>query len=124
MLRRAAVVLLATVLAFAGLTVGACPQARCAMRQAPAMDCCRQAGPDEALRLSKPNCCPPVAQIAPPAAPAAVDRPADTIAYTAALAVPVVLPAPAPRRAAAPSRIDPGLAPPGTLITQHTALLL
>ena len=122
--RRTLIVVLTTVLAFAGLTVGSCPQARCAMRQAPAMDCCKEAD-SGAQSLSKPNCCPPVEQIGQAATPPAADRPADGIAHVAALALPVALAAPlAPRRVAIPLRVDPGLAPPGTLIAQHTALLL
>jgi len=121
--RRTLIVVLTTVLAFAGLTVGSCPQARCAMRQAPAMDCCKEAD-SGAQSLSKPNCCPPVEQIGQRATPPAVDRPADGIVHVASQALPVVLVAPVLVRAGVTPRIEPGLAPPGTLIAQHTALLL
>jgi hypothetical protein len=118
MLRRAAVLLLTTVLASAGLTVGACPQARCAMRQAKAMTCCQHGG------LTRPSCCPPVERIGQRATPPATDRPADAVAHAAWLPLSLVLAAPARALPGAALRIEPGTAPPGTLIAQHTALLL
>ena len=123
-MRRVTVLLLTIVLACAGLTVGSCPQAHCAMRAPKAMACCKQAAPTERQSLSKPNCCPPVEQIGQRATPPAVDRPADGIVHVASQALPVVLAAPVLVRAGVTPRIEPGLAPPGTLIAQHTALLL
>ena len=119
MFRRAAVLLLTVVLAFAGLTMGACPQAQCTMRQAKTMSCCQHTE-----GLSRPCCCPTAERISQPATPPAVDRPADTVAHVAWQVLPALPAAPAPTLVSAPLRIDPGTAPPGTLIAQHTALLL
>jgi len=118
MLRRAAILLLTAVLAFAGLTVGSCPQGHCAMRQAKATTCCQQGG------ITKPSCCPTSEQIGQRAVPPAGDRPAETVAHVAGQPLPLVLAAPRPAWPGAPLRIEPGTAPPGTLIAQHTALLL
>ena len=119
MLRRTAVLLLTVALAFAGLTVSACPQAWCTMRQAKTTSCCQHTE-----GLSRPCCCPTAERISQPATPPAVDRPADTVAHVAWQVLPVLSAAPAPTRVSAPLRIDPGTAPPGTLIAQHTALLV
>jgi len=118
MLRRLASLLLTLLIALAGVGVGACPQGRCAAMQAAAHDCCKQNG------LTKPSCCPETEQLSQQQATPALDRAADGIQYAAAQPVAVVLASAAPRLPEAPRDIDPGAAPPGTLIAQHTSLLL
>ncbi len=116
--RRLASLLLTMLIALAGVGVGACPQGRCAAMQAAAHDCCKRDG------LTRPSCCPATEHLSQQQAPPALERAADGIQFAAAQAVPVVLAAPAPHLPEAPRDIDPGAAPPGTLIAQHTSLLL
>lgn len=110
--------LLTMLIALAGVGVGACPQGRCAAMQAAAHDCCKQNG------LTRPSCCPETEQLSQQPAAPGLERAADGIHLAAAQRVPIVLAASAPRLPQAPRAIDPGAAPPGTLIAQHTSLLL
>jgi hypothetical protein len=118
MARRLGSLLLTAVLALAGLTVGPCPDGRCAMTAAKAMSCCQRDG------LTKPSCCPPVEHLSQQVVPPAAERPAQMVACVAGqpLAGAIATLAPAP--------LDPaptaarGAPPPGTLIAQHTSLLV
>ena len=116
--RRLASLLLAAVVALAGLTVGPCPDGRCAMTAAKAMTCCQRDG------LTKPSCCPPVEHLSKQVVPPAADRPAQMMAYVAAQPLAVVLAALPPAPAAPLPIAARGAPPPGTLIAQHTSLLL
>lgn len=119
MARRLASLLLSAVLALAGLTVGPCPDGRCAMQAAPAMDCCPTGG------LHEPSCCPPVDQLGQRSLqPAGSERPLQAVALAAGLPVPPAIAAPPAAAAVAPRAVVGTAAPPGTLIAQHTSLLL
>lgn len=118
MARRVVSVLLTAVLALASLTVGPCPDGRCAMTAAKAMTCCQRDG------LTKPSCCPPIEHLSQQVVPPATERPAQLVAYIASQPLALAL------AALAPAPLDPaptaarGAPPPGTLIAQHTSLLV
>lgn len=118
MARRLGSLLLTAVLALAGLTVGPCPDGRCAMSQAKAMSCCQRDG------LTKPSCCPPFEQVGQQPAPPAADRPAQAVAHVAAQPVALAFATLAPAPLAPLPAAVRGAPPPGTLLTQHTSLLL
>lgn len=118
MLRRLAALLLTAVVALAGLTVGPCPDGRCAMTAAKAMSCCQRDG------LTKPSCCPPVEHLGQQVVPPAADRPAQLLAHVAAQPLAVVLAAEPPAPSAPLPIAARGAPPPGTLIAQHTSLLV
>lgn len=121
--RRLAVSLLCTAFVLAGVVTGPCAgNAACALASAQQMDCCK--GPP--IGISAPRCCKGAQQISRTTVPATPERPA----HSRLLAPPIQL-APAIVAVIAPApivtlqRIDPGAAPPGgTLIAQHTSLLL
>lgn len=110
--------LLTALVALAGVALGPCPQGRCAAMQAASHDCCKRDG------LTRPSCCPPAGQLSQQQAPPALERAADGIQVVATRPVPVVLAGLAPAPHDTPRRIDPAAAPPGTLIAQHTSLLV
>lgn len=86
-------------------------------RPAAAHDCCRRDG------IASPRCCPDSVRTAERSAPPSIERTSQGFALAAARPVPrgiAALPIPA---AEPPRRIPPG-APPGTLIAQHTSLLV
>ena len=120
--RRLAALLLAAAIVLAGVVAGPCAGGACALAQARQMDCCKDAG----AGISAPRCCDGHRQLSRPATPATVER---VLAASAAVPIcdaPVVL---ASSGSAQPSlllrRIPPGSAPPGgSLIAQHTSLLL
>jgi len=117
MTRHLGTLLLAALIALTGITVGPCLQGRCAAMQA-AHDCCKRDG------FHKPSCCPATEHLSRAQAVPALERAADGIQLAAMQPVPVVLAPCAPALPEALREIDPGTAPPGTLIAQHTSLLL
>jgi hypothetical protein len=84
--------------------------------QASAHDCCDRQG------LTKPPCCPEL-QVGPGQSSATAGRASDFLQLAATQPAPFVLVVPALVRRDTPRRFDPG-APPGTLIEQHTSLLV
>lgn len=82
-----------------------------------AHDCCNRDG------IGKPPCCPDAMQLADHEAPASVERPSAGIALVATQSVPASLAA-FPTATADPPRAAPPGRPPGTLIAQHTSLLV
>jgi len=84
---------------------------------ADAHDCCARDG------IGAPPCCPDATQLAERAAPASVERASVSVALVATQPVPASL-ASFPTATAGPPRVAPPGAPPGTLIAQHTALLV
>ena len=92
----------------------------CAMARARQMDCCSaKAG------IGAPPCCTGKQQVRNAIA-VTPDRPAQkTLAASAVHVMPVVVAFVDPTRVFAPQRIDVRTAPPGgTLVAQHTSLLL
>jgi hypothetical protein len=122
MIRRLAALLLSVVMLLAGVVAAPCTShATCAMAQARPMDCC--AGKNG---ISAPGCCEGKSQLSRSAAPATVEGSAQTAStppgtLLPALAAVVIV----PTAINLPARIDARAAPPGgTLIAQHTSLLL
>jgi hypothetical protein len=83
---------------------------------AAAHGCCDRTG------ITGPHCCPTVLAGAEPS-PAASGRPSDVVPLVATRVIPLALTPAAAVRRETPRRFDPG-APPGTLIEQHTSLLV
>lgn len=118
MLRRFATLLLALALIGAGFGTGACPAGSC-LTAAKKMDCCPTGG------LHKPSCCPPAEQLSQPATAPAADRPIQHLLAAAVLhGVPLAVAAAPARLVGVPRTIDPAAGPPGSLIAQHTSLLV
>jgi hypothetical protein len=119
--RRFAALLLSVAMLFIGLAASPCASsASCMMMAARPMDCCAsKAG------ISKPSCCDKQ-QVSRNAAPVTPDRPVQTsltgpVQHIASVVVTLA----DSTRTLLGGRIDPGVAPPGgTLIAQHTSLLL
>ncbi|MBM4247489.1 MAG: hypothetical protein FJ148_27490 [Deltaproteobacteria bacterium] len=84
---------------------------------ADAHDCCAGDG------IGAPPCCPDAMQLAEHAAPASVGRASAGVALVATQPVPASL-ASFPTATADPPRVAPPGAPPGTLIAQHTSILV
>jgi len=117
MSKRIAILLLALATAFAGVSV--CPRGvrACSVSPGAAHKCCGQAG-----ALQKPSCCKGAADRAPTTVTARLHTDAST--GTAVLvASSVSAPALARHRTLVDTFIR-GLAPPGPLLTHHTALQL
>jgi hypothetical protein len=121
--RRLAVSLLCTAFVLAGVVAGPCTgNAACALASAMQMDCCK--GPPSGI--SAPRCCAGARQIGGATAPATAERPAHSrlIAPTMTVAA-LVAAIDAPARVHAAHSIASRAAPPGgTLVAQHTSLLL
>lgn len=116
--RRLATLLLALTLVVAGFGSAACPGGSC-FSAAKKMDCCPKGG------LHAPSCCPPAEQLSQRATAPAADRPIQQALAAAVLhVVPVALAAPSALPPGAPRIIDPAAGPPGSLIAQHTSLLV
>ena len=122
MTRRLAALLLSAAMMLAGVVAAPCAShAACAMAQARPMDCC--AGK---IGISAPGCCDGKSRVSRNATPATADRSAQTTLQSPSTLVPsltqvVVVTA----RIDAPARTDARAAPPGgTLIAQHTSLLV
>lgn len=117
MRRRWISIVLAAIVALAGLTVGPCPDGRCAMSAATSKACCKRDG------LTKPSCCPPL-EIAPlQAVSSAIERTTSMLSHAAMQ--PAVWARPATVVSSVAAGIaDPGTGPPGTLVRQHTSLLI
>jgi len=122
MLRRLAALLTSVALIAVALAASPCAsRAACRMVAAQQMDCCANTP-----GIGTPRCCPEQKQLAHRTTPATPDRPLHGLrTILVASALPVVLVLAAPLRPALARGIDPGAAPPGgTLISQHTSLLL
>lgn len=147
MRRRLATLVLTVLVALGGVALGACPQGPCAEMQAaapaaqhvhtPAVahhdahagmhhddrqhaaahDCCTGEG------ISGPHCCPDTEQLAPQQATPSAERASHAFQVAAAQPVAAALAAVAIGTADPPRRPALG-APPGTLIAQHTSLLV
>jgi len=116
--RRLATLLLALTLVVAGIGSAACPGGNC-FSAAKKMDCCPTGG------LHAPSCCPPAEELSQRATTPAADRPIQHQLAAAVLhVVPVVLAAPQALPSGAPRAIDPAAGPPGSLLAQHTSLLV
>lgn len=121
--RRLAVSLLCTAFLLAGVLAGPCTSnAACAIARAQQMDCCK--GPP--VGISAPRCCTGAPQISGNNAPATPERPAHSRLIVPSMQLaPAIVAVIEPAPIIALQRIDPGAAPPGgTLIAQHTSLLL
>jgi hypothetical protein len=122
MTRRLAALLLTIAMTLAGVLATPCvSRAACAMAQARPMDCC--AGKPG---ISAPSCCDGKSRLARDAIPATLERSAPTAAQTLDTPLPAPLaPVIVNAHSDALPRIDSRAAPPGgTLIAQHTSLLL
>jgi hypothetical protein len=122
MTRRLAVLLLSTAVMLTGVVAAPCAShAACAMAQAGPMDCC--AGK---TGISAPSCCDGKAQLSRKATPATAERSAQMTLDLPGTLLPTLTPVVvAATRIDAPPRADARAAPPGgTLIAQHTSLLL
>lgn len=86
---------------------------------APSRACCKRDG------LTKPSCCPPL-EIAPlQAFSSAIERTTSVLSHVAMHpAVGVLLAPPAAVALAVVGIAEPGAGPPGTLVRQHTSLLI
>jgi hypothetical protein len=84
---------------------------------APSHACCDRDG------ITSPPCCPETGQVAQQQAAASSDRTSHAIQLVAAVPVPAGL-ATFVRTAIEPPRPVPLGAPPGTLVSQHTSLLV
>ena len=122
MARRLAALLFGVALFSAGLAAAPCAgRATCAMAAASQKDCCNQkAG------IAAPRCCGGEQRVQRAAPPAAPERPVQLqLTASAMYAAPAALALAEPARPARAERAAPGTHPPGgTLIAQHTSLLL
>lgn len=121
--RRLAVSLLCTAIVLAGVVAGPCgSNAACALASARQMDCCK--GPP--IGISAPRCCAGAQQISGTTAPATAERPAHgrLIAAAMQVAAPAAAINAAARLHAAPRTAARAAPPGGTLVAQHTSLLL
>ena len=123
MLYRLAAMVFTVAIALAGVTLAPCGSGTlCASVAAQQMDCCK--GPPAGISAAR--CCNGSQQVrhAPP--PATSERSLQrTLAPPAMQAVTVDAPQLVPPQIVSAARIDPTAAPPGgTLIDQHTSLLL
>jgi len=122
MSRRPAAVLLSAAIAIAGLIGAPCVTRACAMVQARQMDCCKATG----AGIRAPRCCTGSREVSRQATPATVTRVANSPAPAMSVAtMPVVAQTAEPTHALRFAHLPNGTAPPGgTLIAQHTLLLL
>ncbi len=110
---------LAVLLAAASLAGGLCPSGGCPLTALRSMDCCERGG------WTQPSCCDRTAPVdAVVAGPVVSVRTADGVAVSPLPAGLVGSIEVTPLRLALPRPRSHSLAPPGTLIAQHTALLL
>lgn len=147
-MRRLATLLLTVLVAVGGVALGSCPQGRCAEMQAAASgaphahagaaehhgahggmqhgdraqhaavhDCCDGEG------IAGPPCCPDMEQLAQQQATPSAERISHAFQLAAAQPVSAALAAVAIGTADPPRPVPRG-APPGTLIAQHTSLLV
>lgn len=120
-MRRFAALLITVALVLTGTALLPCPDGRCAAVQARSMECCKQGG------LTRPPCCDTEQLSHATTAPAAVERGIDVRTGSAGVHAPAALSlvVATPNRARRPVHdAARGKAPPGTLIAQHTSLLL
>jgi len=108
------------ILVLLAVTIGtgqmsACPRGHCAMART--MACCQHSG------LTQPSCCPPLRQVRARASSTAADPVHGPRAVMAVLSwtVPTV---PSRWHLALPELIQRSSAPPGTLLSQRTSLVL
>lgn len=121
MVRRLATVLLGAAMIFASSVLAPCTgSAACTLAGAARMNCCTATH-----GISTPRCCSEHQQVRN-ATPAAPERPAQSMRVaSAAHVVSTVHALTASARTNPLRRIDPPAAPPGgTLVAQHTSLLL
>jgi hypothetical protein len=122
MLRRLAVLLLAAAVIAGGITTCPCITTACTIAMGRQMDCCNDARRDG---IGAAKCCPGGTQLSQQTASPAADPPARTMLALAVRSVAVAGSMPAPLRGVTARAIDPGAAPPGgSLIAQHTSLLV
>ena len=116
MLRRLATLLLTLGVTFAGLLATPHAAACCIVRQAPAHDCCKAPA-----QLKASDCCRGSRQLSERAVHSQhAPQQSLPVAFTAPLAAVALLPA----GDVGDTPLTRGLAPPGSLIAQHTSLLL
>ena len=123
MRRRLATLLLSTVMILGGVVAGPCiGSASCALAQGQLINCCKSPG----AGISTPRCCNGRPQLARNATPATAARQVHGGLAAPAMPVASVAVEPAdPTQLFAPQRVDAATAPPGgTLVAQHTSLLL
>lgn len=123
MTRRPAALLLAAAMIVAGVVASPCAgNAACAMVAARPMDCCKGPG----AGISAPRCCHGSQQVSRGATPVITEGPVQSAPPAPAMQVrSVVVAFVHSTHVFAPRRVDAGAAPPGgTLIAQHTSLLL
>jgi hypothetical protein len=121
MTRRLATALLAAAMLVAGVVVGPCTgNAACAMARLQQMDCCKS----PPAGINAPRCCPDVSQVGRNASPATTDRPTHRALQAPAMQLVPVAAATVPPVVVRALRIDPAAPPGGSLIAQHTSLLL
>jgi hypothetical protein len=116
MLRRLATLLLTLCVTFAGLLAQPHAAACCVVRQAPAHDCCKVP-----VQLKTSDCCRGSQQLSDRAVH---NHHAPQQGLPVALTAPLVAVSPLAVRAVGDVPLTRGLAPPGSLIAQHTSLLL
>jgi hypothetical protein len=122
MVRRLAALLFSVAMLTAGLAAAPCVgRVACAMTAADRKDCCTQK-----TGIAAPRCCSGEQRVQRGVSPATPERPAQHHLGAAALhAAPVAAVIAEPAQPACAWRVDTGADPPGgTLIAQHTSLLL
>jgi hypothetical protein len=119
--RRLLIALLALAVVGGGVASCPCIAKACAMAQAKAMSCC-----EKAAGLNAPDCCPGGTQLSrQDAAPAAVNPAAAVLAIAATVAPFGTTVMTSPEPTGVPALAFSSAAPPGgTLVAQHTSLLL
>lgn len=122
MTRRLTTALLAAAIVLAGVIAAPCSgNAACAAFSAQQMDCCKR--PPAGITAAR--CCGPVELNARAITPATPERTAQRIVHAPALHIAPLAISTAPPQVVRPLGIDPTAGPPdGTLISQHTSLLL
>ncbi len=122
MTRRLGIVLFSVSIVFTAVVAAPCTGGvACAMARAH-MDCCDGVS----AGISAPRCCNGPQQVSRNATPVTAERPMQSsLAVPTWYAAPVALAHTSPARTLRPLGTSPGTAPPGgTLIAQHTSLLL
>jgi hypothetical protein len=123
MRRRLATLLLSAAMILASVLAGPCmSSASCPLAQGQQIDCCKGPG----AGISAPRCCDGRHQVGRTAPPATAERQVHSgLAAPAMPVAPVAVEPTDPSQLFAPQRVDAATAPPGgTLVAQHTSLLL
>ena len=120
MLRRLSITLLALAIVGGGVATCRCITKLCAVAMAKQMDCC-----DDGEGVSAPDCCPQGTQVSRHSASPLADSPARLVIAAATQMVAVAVTVTAPELPLVLQVVEPEAAPPGgSLIAQHTSLLL